>query len=119
MADGHPISSVGNEADEQEIDGVTLCMKETVLANQEPLMSEIRTGSEFPYMSVNKSAAMQFDYRGDDSIMLLDESRLVLILVSYSSAVSKVILADGPQSDEVEGDEEPPAEKTRIKVMEF
>lgn len=70
--------------DALHVDGITLCTEETVLADREPLLSEIRTGSEFPYMCVNKSAAMQFDYRGDDSIMLLDESRLVLILVSLT-----------------------------------
>lgn len=67
---------------DSEVDGIYLFQEETVLPAREPLLSEIRTGSEFPYMCSEKDAFADFGYRGNSSIMLLDESRLVLILVS-------------------------------------
>lgn len=72
------LESTGNS----EIDGITLLTDETVLEEELPLLSEIRTGGEFPYITSEKSALGDFDYQGDTSIMLLDESRLVLLLVS-------------------------------------
>lgn len=67
-----------------ELDGVLLFQDETVLPATLPLMSEIRTGSEFPYISSDKEAE-EFGYEGQQSIMLLDESRLVFLLVSPNS----------------------------------
>lgn len=65
-----------------ELDGISVYQDETVLPPRLPLLSEIRTGSEFPYLCSEKDCLKEYGYDGVTAIMLLDESRVVTLLVS-------------------------------------
>lgn len=69
-----------------ERDGIYLHQKETVVKSEEPLLSEIRTGSEFPYICTERET-VDFGDRQGDGTLLLDDSRVVIIKVSCWSMV--------------------------------
>ena len=66
-------------------DGIYLHQKETVIKQEEPLMSEIRTGSEFPYLCTEKNV-LDFGSSAHERSMMLDDQRIILVKVSYSKA---------------------------------
>ena len=69
-----------------ERDGIYLHQKETVIKKEEPLMSEIRTGSELPYLCTERNV-LDFGSSAHERSMLLDDQRIVLVKVSKDTGV--------------------------------
>lgn len=70
-----PTQSRGTLSVDGDIDGVTLVTAETVLPGYIPLMGEIRTGRDFPYMLVKRATTAD--------VALIDGERIVEVGVSF------------------------------------
>lgn len=114
-----PSSSTDQQVPHQkdsEIDGICMRVEETVLPALEPLEHPIRCGSDFPYKYCEKAATVALNYRGSESILLLDESRVVAILVSPAQQSFRHPSATRSQLRSIEADHDSLMKRTTTKM---
>lgn len=71
------------EDEGEDVDGINLVRSETVLPNRHPLLEEMRTGRELPYMYVERPSEIE--------VVLIDGERVIAIGVSGVNVLSEAM----------------------------